>query len=89
MDARERKADKPDEKRKEREKTMSAGVVETNAPIIKRQARSKVVPFASKKKEKVDALLESATNEFERQLILEWREDGMSDSEIQEWLKEI
>lgn len=89
MSTRGRKADKPDEKRKEREKTMPAGVVETNATIIKRRMRTKAAPFTSKKKEKVDALLESAANEFERQLILEWREDGMSDSEIQEWLKEI
>ena len=36
-----------------------------------------------------DSLLESATNEFEKQLILELREDGMSDDEIEQWLQEI
>ncbi len=36
-----------------------------------------------------DALLHDDMSEFERSLILECREDGMSDDEIQEWLKEL
>lgn len=36
-----------------------------------------------------DALLRDDMSDFERKLILDCRKDGMSDDEIQAWLKEI
>ena len=36
-----------------------------------------------------DVLLTECTCEFERRLIIQCREDGMSDEEIAEWLKEL
>lgn len=38
---------------------------------------------------KKDELLHDGMSEFERQLILGCREDGMSDDEIREWMQEI
>ena len=39
--------------------------------------------------QKQDVLLDDCACEFERRLITQCREDGMSDEEIAEWLKEI
>ena len=39
--------------------------------------------------EKRDELLQEGLNEFEKQFILECREDGMTDEDIQRWLQEI
>lgn len=36
-----------------------------------------------------DKLINSNTTDFERKLIKECREDGMTDEEISAWLKEI
>lgn len=40
-------------------------------------------------KEEPDTLLHDGLSQFERQLIQECRDDGMSDSEIREWMQEI
>lgn len=88
--------DKPNRQRKEAKNVMPAGVLREKE--IKTSKLLRVNRFALKgmvkmvqqtKEKKSDALLHDGLSQFERQLIQECREDGMSDSEIQEWLREI
>lgn len=41
------------------------------------------------RKETKDDLLDNCISDFEKKLILQCREDGMTDEEIAKWLKEI
>lgn len=93
-----RVADKPDTKRKEAKTTMPAGTISPKKTKIEKISFGGTITFAPGKivktmwrppMKKQDALLHDGRSEIERKLILEWREDGMSDSEIQKWLQEI
>lgn len=44
---------------------------------------------AAEQDSNADPLINDGTSEFERQIITECREDGMSDKDIAKWLKEI
>lgn len=95
-----READKPTTERKEAKKMPpEAGVLSRGRKEkIPKLALGSIIPFAPKKtreaarqstEDETDALLHDGLSQFERQLILECREDGMSDSEIQKWMQEI
>lgn len=88
MNKKRRGADKPTTKRKEAKKTMPVGALEQEKKTSKPRI-SKFIPFAPKKPIEADALLHDGLSQFERRLIQECREDGMSDSEIREWMQEI
>ena len=61
-------------------------------PSCNRQVVGSIPTGSSKRKnmeQEQDVLLTECTCEFERRLIIQCREDGMSDEEIAEWLKEL
>lgn len=81
--------EEPAKERKEAGKmqTASAAARERKLELFAKRISTRLHPHAIPAKK--DELLHDGLSEFERQLILGCREDGMSDSEIREWLKEI
>lgn len=93
-----READKPTTERKEAKKMPTGVLNRTNKEKIPKLPLGSIIPFAPKKaieaahlptEKKTDVLLHDGLSQFERQLIQEYREDGMSDDEIQKWMQEI
>lgn len=89
-----RKIDKPAKKRKGVGKVTPTGIIEREdvESTIKPHTRKKVQKakhyYTEHKKHSAEVYSDEATK-FEKLLIQECRKDGMSDSEIQEWMQEI
>lgn len=89
MDEKRREADKPTTERKEAKETMPVEALKQKTKASERHIGKIISPFAVKKPKEADSLLYDGISQFEKQLIQGCREDGMSDSEIREWLQEI
>ena len=98
MNKKRRESDKSAIQRKEAKKTMPIGALREKETKTTKHTLGSYNPFATKKAivkalqqpaEEADPLLHDGLSQFERQLIQECREDGMSDSEIREWMQEI
>lgn len=97
MNSKRRKVEKPDIKRKEAKKAMPVGALSQEKTKAPKQlfgrlnlVKEKVMEAVQQPAEEVaDPLLHDGLSQFERQLIQECREDGMSDSEIRKWMQEI